>query len=102
MLSDTTKTLIPGSGGWTEVVSGPNANVIYNSLKDVTVIIGREVGGFYRPMTLFSFVFSLFIFAVIFLSVLNYYIKALPLTQEFPLLWGPSLRGIKSSFISLY
>lgn len=93
LLSDSTKTLIPGSGGWTEVVSGPNANLIYNSLKDVTVIIGREVGGFYRPMTLFSFVFSLFIFAVIFLSVLNYYIKALPLTEEFPLLWGPSIRN---------
>ena len=93
LLGDSTRTLIPDPGGWTEVLSGPNANVIYSSLDNVTVIIGREVGGFYRPMTLFSFVFSLFIFAVIFLSVLNYYLKALPLTQEFPLFWGPSLRN---------
>jgi signal transduction histidine kinase len=93
LLADSTKALIPAAGGYTEVLSGPNANVIYSSLDNVTVIIGREVGGFYRPMTLFSFVFSLFIFAVIFLSVLNYYLKALPLTQEFPLLWGPSLRN---------
>lgn len=93
LLSDSTRTQIPPAGGWKEVLSGANANVIYSSLDNVTVIIGREVGGFYRPMTLFSFIFSLFIFVVIFLSVLNYYLKALPMTQEFPLFWGPSLRN---------
>lgn len=93
LLNDTLKTILPPPGGWSEALSGFNSNVIYSSLDNTTVIIGREVGGFYRPMTLFSFVFSLFIFAVIFLAVLNYYFKALPLTQEFPLFWGPSLRN---------
>jgi signal transduction histidine kinase len=93
LLNDTIKTLLPPDGGWTETLSGLNSNLLYSSLKETTVIIGREVGGFYRPMTLFSFIFSLFIFAVIILSVLNYYLKALPMTQEFPLFWGPSLRN---------
>lgn len=93
LLNDSIKTILPPAGAWTEALSGYNSNLIYSSIEDATVIIGREVGGFYRPMTLFSFIFSLFIFAVIFLSILNYYLKALPLTKEFPLFWGPSLRN---------
>jgi signal transduction histidine kinase len=67
--------------------------VWYRSEKDFTVVLSRQKIDLLQALSLFSFLFSLLVLLVILLSVINYYLQALPDTLEFSSLNRASLRN---------
>ncbi|MCB0628246.1 MAG: ATP-binding protein [Saprospiraceae bacterium] len=67
--------------------------VWYRSEKDFTVVLSRQKIDLLQALSLFSFLFSLLVLMVILLSVINYYLQALPDTLEFSSLKRASLRN---------
>lgn len=84
-------TLEPGNF---RLFNDPNrSTLLYRSEQQYTALISRTKGGLAEALSLFSFLFSLLILLVIFLSLLNYYWQALPYTFEFSSLNRASLRN---------
>lgn len=64
----------------------------YQSASNLSIIIGRDIGGISKPFSLFSYVFVLLTLAVLIFSGINYYLDALPGPLNFLRNTRPSLR----------
>jgi signal transduction histidine kinase len=70
------------------------SELMYHADKDdIVIIIGRDSGGYYKPLSLFSYVFTLLAIAVIIFSGINYFTNALPGPLNFFRSMKPSLRN---------
>lgn len=72
---------------------GTQSEVIYEAPNDVVVMIGRDMGGMLKLISLFSYLFVLLIFTVVTLAGINYFVKVLPKPLQFDLFRKPSLRN---------
>jgi len=70
------------------------SELMYHTEKDdIVIIIGRDSGGYYKPLSLFSYVFTLLAIAIILFSGINYFTNALPGPLNFFRNMKPSLRN---------
>ncbi|MFQ5447508.1 MAG: ATP-binding protein, partial [Saprospiraceae bacterium] len=69
------------------------SELMYHAKDDIVIIIGRDSGGYYKPLSLFSYVFTLLAIAVIIFSSINYFTNALPGPLNFFRSMKPSLRN---------
>ncbi len=69
------------------------SELIYHAPDRIVIKIGKDLGGYIKPLSLFSYVFMLLTIAVLFLSVLNYGTNALPGPLNFWRNMKPSLRN---------
>lgn len=69
------------------------SELLYHGDGGIAVVIGRDLGGYLKPISLFSYVFTLLAIAIIFFSVLNYFTNALPGSLNFLRTMRISLRN---------
>lgn len=73
--------------------SSERSELLYHAKNNVVVKIGKNMGTYLKPISLFSYLFGLLIFTVIILSFLNAFTNALPEALHFSLSKTPSLRN---------
>ncbi|MEZ4961143.1 MAG: HAMP domain-containing sensor histidine kinase [Saprospiraceae bacterium] len=69
------------------------SELLFHAPDDIVIKIGRDTGGYIKPLSLFSYVFTLLVMAVLLFSVLNYFTNALPGPLNFLRTTKPSLRN---------
>jgi signal transduction histidine kinase len=69
------------------------SELIYHAPDDIVIKIGRDTGGYIKPLSLFSYVFTLLTIAVLMFSGLNYFTNALPGPLNFLRTMQSSLRN---------
>jgi signal transduction histidine kinase len=69
------------------------SELLYHAPDDLVIKIGRDTGGYIKPLSLFSYVFTLLVIAVLLFSVINYFTNALPGPLNFLRTTKPSLRN---------
>lgn len=69
------------------------SELLYHAPNHIAIKIGRETGGYIKPISLFSYVFTMLTIAVLVLSGLNYFTNALPGPLNFFRNTRPSLRN---------
>jgi signal transduction histidine kinase len=69
------------------------SELLYHAGDNIAIKIGRQMGGYIKPLSLFSYVFTLLSFAVLIFGSLNYYTNALPGPLNFFRVSKPSLRN---------
>ncbi|MCU0347655.1 MAG: hypothetical protein MUC59_12010, partial [Saprospiraceae bacterium] len=81
--------------GQTVVVnqSSKRSELLYHAPNDIAIIIGRETGGYIKPLSLFSYVFSMLTIAILLFGAINYATNALPGPLNFFKTKKPSLRN---------
>lgn len=78
------------------------SELLYHAPENIVVRIGKDMGGYLKPISLFSYLFSLLILTVIILAAINSFTKALPGVLPFAISRKPSLRNrIQFSVITL-
>ena len=78
------------SGDWRP--NSERSDLIYRGgEQDLIVLIGRDIGGYLKPISLFSYLFFILVLAVPVLLLLNYWLRALPNTLDFTVARRPSL-----------
>ncbi len=83
----------PGRDSLIRQISTRSELMYHTNENDIVVIIGRDSGGYYKPLSLFSYVFTLLAIAVILFSGINYFTNALPGPLNFFRSMKPSLRN---------
>lgn len=84
--------LMPGS--WAEYRQNSHTYILYRDKSgSTTVIVGENLDDSTKPLSLFSYLFAIFLVLIGFLLLLNIFIKAIPKTFEFPFMGQPSLRN---------
>ncbi|GAB4250736.1 MAG: HAMP domain-containing sensor histidine kinase [Saprospiraceae bacterium] len=68
------------------------SELIYQSPDNISIIIGRDIGGISKAFSLFSYVFVLLTVGIVLFSGINYYLDALPGPLNFLRNTRPSLR----------
>ncbi len=68
------------------------SELLYHAAQGIVIKIGRETGGYIKPLSLFSYVFTMLTIAVLILAGINYFVDALPGTLNFLRTTKPSLR----------
>ena len=93
----------PLPGTYRETVSTAEYSEVTLTGEDGTVVvIGKEMGGYLKPVSLFSYLFGLLVLSTIFLAFFNTWIKAIPSSLNFSLSRKPSLGNrIQMSVIML-
>ncbi len=69
------------------------SELLYHAPNNIAIKIGRETGGYIKPLSLFSYVFTLLTIAVLLFAGINYYTNALPGPLNFMRTTKPSLRN---------
>lgn len=69
------------------------SELLYHADDDIVIKIGRQTGGYIKPLSLFSYVFTLLSIAVLIFGGINYYTNALPGPLNFFRATKPSLRN---------
>ncbi|HFA47521.1 MAG TPA: HAMP domain-containing histidine kinase [Bacteroidetes bacterium] len=69
------------------------SELLYHAPADIVIKIGKDTGGYIKPLSLFSYVFTLLTIAVMFFVVMNYLTNALPGSLNFLRTTKPSLRN---------
>ena len=94
---------LPPVGEVKEVVSTSKRwQLVYHAPDHKVVYIGRSIGGYIKPISLFSYLFGLLVFTVIILAIINSFTNALPSVLNFSITKKPSLRNrIQFAVISL-
>ena len=69
------------------------SELLYHAEDNIAIKIGRETGGYIKPLSLFSYVFTLLSIAVLIFGGINYYTNALPGPLNFFRTTKPSLRN---------
>lgn len=69
------------------------SELLYRAPANVVVKIGKDTGGYIKPLSLFSYVFTLLVVAVLLFSAINYWTNALPGPLNFWRTTKPSLRN---------
>ncbi len=77
---------------WQELFDNNQSYLLYKK-GNSQVILSRNSGGYFKPLSLFSYIFILLISTVILLALLNRYLKAMPSGEALPSLFRPSLRS---------
>ena len=54
------------------------SELLYHAPSDIVIKIGKDTGGYIKPLSLFSYVFTLLAFAVLIFGSINYLTNALP------------------------
>lgn len=73
--------------------SSERSELLYHSEGNIVVKIGKNMGTYLKPISLFSYLFGLLIVTVILLSFINAFTNALPEALHFSLSKTPSLRN---------
>ena len=85
-------TKLPAPNTYYESVSTAEYSEITLASEDGTiVIIGKDMGGWLKPISLFSYLFGLLVLSTLILAVGNTWIKAVPRSLNFSLSRKPSL-----------
>jgi signal transduction histidine kinase len=81
--------------GETRVVSqkSTRSELLYHAPNNIVIKIGRETGGYIKPLSLFSYVFSLLTLAILLFGGINYFTNALPGALNFFRTTKPSIRN---------
>lgn len=81
--------------GETSVVkhTSRRSELLYHAPADIVIKIGKDTGGYIKPLSLFSYVFTLLAFAVLIFGLINYLTNALPGPLNFLRTTKPSLRN---------
>ncbi len=69
------------------------SDIYYKGKHKLTAVIGRSVGGYTKPWSLFSFLFALFILMVLLLTFIDFWLPCLPPGLGFRLRGRQSLRN---------
>jgi len=69
------------------------SELLYHADHNIAIKIGRRTGGYIKPLSLFSYVFTLLTIAVLLFAAINYYTNALPGPLNFLRTTKPSLRN---------
>ena len=67
--------------------------LLYHAPDEKVVHIGRNIGGYIKPISLFSYLFGLLVVTVIVLAIINSFTNALPSVLNFSITKKPSLRN---------
>jgi len=82
----------PLPGTYKETINTAEYSEITLTGEDGTVvIIGKDMGGYLKPISLFSYLFGLLVLATLILAVANTWIQAIPRSLNFSLTRKPSL-----------
>ncbi len=82
----------PAPGTYEETINTAEYSEITLTGEDGTVvIIGKDMGGYLKPISLFSYLFGLLVLATLILAVANTWIQAIPRSLNFSLTRKPSL-----------
>ncbi|MBK9013677.1 MAG: GHKL domain-containing protein [Saprospiraceae bacterium] len=73
--------------------SSTRSELLYHAANNIAIKIGRETGGYIKPLSLFSYVFTLLTLAILLFGVINYFTNALPGPLNFFKTTKPSLRN---------
>jgi len=82
----------PAAGGSAEALNSQRANLYYRPGNGYKVIVGEALGGYIKPISLFSYLFALLTVAALLLFGLNRLRPFLPATPGSLLFGPPSLR----------
>jgi len=69
------------------------SDIYYQGDNNLSVLIGKPVGGYTKPWSLFSYLFALFILMVLLIALFNYFFPSLPPDLGFRLTGRRSLRN---------
>ncbi len=78
---------------WQEFFSAARADLVFRAHNETVVVIGRETGGYQKPMTLFSGLFAILSVLLLLLAVFNRLTGLIRADFELPLCGQPSLRN---------
>lgn len=78
---------------WEKSFTSTRSDIYYKGENNLSVVIGKAVGGYAKPWSLFSYLFALFILMIILLLLFNYFIPSLPPSLGFRLVGRRSLRN---------
>lgn len=83
----------PEAGTHKETVNTAERSELTYKSKDgkTVVIVGRDMGGYLKPISLFSYLFGMLVLALLLLAVVNTWIKAIPQSLNFSIARRPSL-----------
>jgi len=95
--------VLPAVGAIEKAVSTSKRwELVYHAPAGKVVYIGRDIGGYIKPISLFSYLFGLLVVTVIVLAIINSFTNALPSVLNFSISKKPSLRNrIQFSVITL-
>ncbi|GJM34308.1 MAG: hypothetical protein DHS20C18_33090 [Saprospiraceae bacterium] len=85
---------------WAEFFWDNQSYLLYKK-GTTNVIIARNSGGYFKPLSLFSYLFILLLLTISLLSILNHYLKAIPAKHAFPFLTRTSLRSRIQMYVVL-
>ncbi len=85
-------TNLPEPGYYISVTDANYSSVIYSGYDGTVVLIGKDMGGYWRPMSLFSYLFVWCIMLTILLSMVNVYVEVLPRAVDITWLGKPDLK----------
>ncbi len=92
----------PAAGKWREQVDSRHAALFYHAPNGYQVAVGENLGGYLKPLSLFSYLFALLLLAALLLFGSSRYIQPFPGTPSELLIGEPSLRHrIQLSVIGL-
>ncbi len=80
-------------GQWQEYFSAARADLVLRGKNGLTVVIGKATGGYLKPMSLFSSMFSVLFLLVLLLAGINYVTRFVNPEYGLPLCGRPSLRN---------
>ena len=83
---------LPQPGEIISETDAQHSSVLYAGNDDTLVLIGKDMGGYWRPMSLFSYLFVWCIMLTLVMSLLNTYVDFLPRAIDITWLGKPDLK----------
>lgn len=83
---------LPNPGDYVSATNAKYSDVLYAGENDTYVLIGKDMGGYLRPMSLFSYLFVWCIILTLAMSFLNTYVNVLPTAIDITWLGKPNLK----------
>jgi len=83
---------LPKPGSHVSATNSQYSDVLYAGENDTYVLIGKDMGGYLRPMSLFSYLFVWCIILTLAMSFLNTYVNVLPTAIDITWLGKPNLK----------
>jgi len=101
---DVNEAMLPEPGQYTEIVAtSERSDILYRSINNDYVVIGKDLGGYLKPISLFSYIFGLLIFLVLTLAGMNSIFRTIPSGLDFAFPEQTSLKNrIQYWVISLF
>lgn len=90
---DLNEEMLPQRGEWIDELIGERTELTYHAPDGTVVIVGREFRGLLKPLSLFSYLFILFILSSFFLAVINTLFNFLPEAIQLNFWKKPSLKS---------